>query len=373
MRKIQIDRPLLFLFLLIPVLSLIVLYSAGYDAQTSIVPLSWLPLELKSQAFTKQLVHFFLGIVVIFLCLLLNKKIIFKSAVVFYFVSILSLILVLQVGSETNNSVRWIPLGPLRFQPSEFTKLAVIMFFSWYCTVYAPKFKYSLRELLTPLLLLAVPLVLILKQPDLGTSITVSVIGLAVILLTGVQPKILKYAAIIFVLSLPLAWTAVLKPYQKQRVLTLLNPEADPYGSGYHIIQSKIAVGSGGLYGKGFLQGSQTQLEFLPEHTTDFIFSVLAEEWGFIGCATLLLLYFLLIRRLFYLAGKTEDNFAGSFCFALGIMLASHVFVNIGMVIGILPVVGLPLPLFSYGGSALLTICLAFGFVLRLTAREKEF
>lgn len=367
------DKKLLLLLLLIPCISLLVLYSAGYSPDTNIQLASWLPLVIKSQAFFKQLINFLIGWLVLFSAYFVGIKFFYKASLPVFLLSIILLIIVLLIGSKSHGSVRWVPIGPIRFQPSEFAKVAVILVFAWYLTKFPASFRgYNLKSLFFPGILLLLITIPVLLQPDLGTTLSIGIIACSMVLFAGVNRKILTYVAILFICSLPFAWQFVLKPYQKQRIETLFNPESDPYGHGYHVIQSKIAVGSGGIYGKGFLQGTQTQLEFLPEHTTDFIFSVLAEEWGFLGTSFILLLYFLLVRHLFWLALNAVTPFQRYLCFGFAIMLFSHVFVNIGMVLGILPVVGLPLPLFSYGGSMMIVTMLLAGISLRVSSERQR-
>jgi rod shape determining protein RodA len=277
-------------------------------------------------------------------------------------------------GINTNGSQRWLALPGFRFQPSEIMKIAMILCMARYCSKNPPGPNgYSLGSLLMPALIIGIPFSLILKQPDLGTGLTVLIIGSSIVLFAGINLKTLMYLILAAVASFIPAWLWIFKHYQKQRILTMLNPDADPFGTGYHIIQSKIAVGSGSFLGKGYLQGTQSQLEFLPEHTTDFIFSVLAEEWGFVGSAIVVLLYFALTQRMLSVAQRSRDNFSMLFVVGASVMLFFHVMVNIGMVLGMMPVVGIPLPLFSYGGTAAMTNFLIFGIVLGVGMRRFMF
>ncbi|MCL4140272.1 UNVERIFIED_CONTAM: hypothetical protein GTU68_031549 [Idotea baltica] len=315
-----------------------------------------------------------LGYGVIFLALFVSTQSLERLAYFIYGICVFLLLLVLLYGIISHGSKRWINLGSFRFQPSELMKIGIIICISRYCS----KKKNSLvpssfKDLIVPGLLILLPTILILKQPDLGTALSIVFIGSGIIIFSGVRAKTLSYLFLSLMTALAPAWFWILKPYQKRRILALLNPDADPFGSGYHIIQSKIAVGSGAILGKGYMQGTQSQLEFLPEHTTDFIFSVLAEEWGFIGAAVTILLYYLLISRIILVAKKSKDNFSMFFSIGVALMLFFHVMVNTGMVLGLLPVVGLPLPLLSYGGTAVMSNFLMFGLVLGIGMRRFTF
>lgn len=369
----KVDYKLLILLISIPLASLVVLYSAGYSENINIKLAEWFPLTIHSAAFLKQLVNLCIAMLALLVGFFIDIKYIKKLSIPVYILMVILLIAVFLVGSKSHGALRWIALGSFRFQPSEFAKFSMILMLSYYCSKFPPMhLGYNLRALILPGFIILFPILLILAQPDLGTSLSVLGISVSILLLVGVKKRILTITGILSCVSILPMWYFVLKPYQKQRILTLFNPEADPLGTGYHIIQSKIAVGSGGISGKGFMQGSQTQLEFLPEHTTDFIFSVLAEEWGFFGSVFLLGLYFLLIYRLLDLARKCRDPYQTLFCFGFAAFLLIHVFVNIGMVVGILPVVGLPLPLFSYGGSAMLIIMFMAGIALNISSSRKQ-
>ena len=231
---------------------------------------------------------------------------------------------------------------------------------------------YALGELFLPALLIAPPMFLIARQPDLGTALSLCIVGVAQILFVGVRPRVLlSMVAAVLILAYP-AWE-MLHDYQQRRILVLLDPESDPRGSGYHITQSKIAVGSGEIFGKGYRQGTQTQLEFLPEHTTDFVFSVLAEEWGFVGSVALLGLFFGLFSSMLRIAGRTRDTFACVVAIGITAQVFAHVVINIGMVIGLMPVVGIPLPLVSYGGSSVFSVLFGLGIVQGISLRRMRF
>lgn len=283
-------------------------------------------------------------------------------------IGILMLIAVILVGDIGKGAQRWLDFGPVRFQPSELMKLVLPMTVAW---LFAhSSFPPSYRRLLFGAFLIALTAGLIVVQPDLGTSLLIAMSGLFVLFFAGLPWKIILSAILAAVVSLPIVWH-FMHAYQKQRVLTFLNPESDPLGSGYHIIQSKIAIGSGGIEGKGFMGSTQAHLEFLPESTTDFIFSVLAEEFGLIGVIILLSVYVFVIARGLYIATQAQDNFTRLIAASLMMTLFIYVLVNIGMVSGLLPVVGLPLPLISYGGSALVTLMISFGILMSIHTHKK--
>ena len=278
---------------------------------------------------------------------------------------------VLFVGEESRGAKRWLNLGFILFQPSELLKLAVPLMLARYIGKRAlpPTF----QTLVISLVMLFVPTILIAKQPDLGTSILIAASGLFVIFLAGISWKIIFSAICGLGAFLPILWFFLMREYQKVRVRTLFNPESDPLGAGYHIIQSKIAIGSGGISGKGWLQGTQSQLEFLPERHTDFIFAVIAEERGLIGISILLGLYLFVIGRGLILASKAQTAFGRMMAGSIVLSFFVYVFVNIGMVSGILPVVGVPLPLISYGGTSMVTLMAGFGILMSIHTHRKAF
>lgn len=281
---------------------------------------------------------------------------------------ILMLIGVQLFGDIGKGAQRWLEIGPVRFQPSELMKLVLPMMIAW-LFAHSP-LPPNYGRLASGAFLIALTAGLIVIQPDLGTSLLIAMSGLFVLFFAGLPWKIILGAMVATLVSAPVIWH-FMHAYQKQRVLTLLNPESDPLGSGYHIIQSKIAIGSGGIEGKGFMGSTQAHLEFLPESTTDFIFAVLAEEFGLIGVIILLTLYMLVIARGLYIATQAQDNFTRLIASSLMMTLFVYVFVNIGMVSGLLPVVGLPLPLMSYGGSALVTLMISFGILMSIHTHKK--
>ncbi len=370
----QFDFKLLGIVLTIPLLGLIVLYSAGYDAETSIRITSWLPIEIKSLSFFRQTIFLLCGLFVVLITSLIPTIWLQRWAYIIYAIGVVLLIAVLIFGVASKGSVRWLQLPGFRFQPSEVMKVVLILALARYLSRNVPgPGGYGFKELVIPFIMILVPMGLVMRQPDLGTSLALAGIGFGMILFLGIRFKALLIMVSSVVAAIIPAWLFLLHPYQKRRVLTLVNPEADPLGSGYHITQSKIAVGSGEFLGKGFMRGTQSQLEFLPEHTTDFVFSVLGEEWGFLGVLVILSLFFILLWRLLVLSGKARDLFGSMIVVGASLFIFIHVFVNVGMVIGLLPVVGIPLPLFSYGGTSLMMNMFAIGLVQGVCMRRYMF
>ncbi len=287
----------------------------------------------------------------------------YRSAYFFYLISLVLLISVLFFGITASGSKRWIDLYFLNLQPSELMKIAIIVCFARYYHRIQSVDVQNYKFLFQPIILLIIPCYLVIRQPDLGTAILIAGSGIAIIWLAGLNIKYFVYSGLLLLVSLPFA-ISILKPYQKSRILTFFNPDRDPLGAGYQIIQSKIAIGSGGFYGKGFLKGTQSYLEFLPEKHTDFIFTLFSEEFGFIGSITLIFLYTLLIYRVGRVGFITRSFFSKLFCFGFASALFLYVFVNIAMVLGLLPIVGAPLPIMSYGGSSMLSIMLGLSIVM---------
>ena len=285
-----------------------------------------------------------------------------------YVIGILLLLVVAVTGHIGKGAQRWLDIGFIRFQPSEIMKLAVPMMCAWY--MHERPLPPTFKDLVVMGLMIAVPTALIVVQPDLGTALLIAASGLIVMLLAGMHFRII-------LISLPLlagaAWGAwhFIHDYQRQRILTFLNPETDPLGAGYHIIQSQIAIGSGGIFGKGYMNGSQAQLEFLPERSTDFIFAVIGEEFGLLGQLLILCLYGVVIGRALYLAMQGQDTFSRLTGGAIALSFFVYVFVNSGMVSGILPVVGVPLPMISYGGTSMVTLLAGFGILMSLHSHRK--
>jgi len=285
-----------------------------------------------------------------------------------YLLGIALLLGVMFFGQMGKGAQRWLDLGLFRFQPSEMVKIAVPMMIAWF---FADKaLPPTWKHLLISLILIIIPVFLIFQQPDLGTSLLVASAGIFALFLAGTSWRIISIAGATLAASAPVLWY-FMKDYQKQRVLTFMNPESDPLGSGYHIIQSKIAIGSGGFYGKGWLNGTQSHLEFLPERHTDFIFSVLAEEFGLIGILLLLTLYLFIILRGLYIASRGQDTYSRLLGGSLILVFFVYLMVNTGMVSGMLPVVGVPLPLISYGGTSLVTLMAGFGVLMSIHTHRK--
>ncbi len=308
---------------------------------------------------TRFLIFFFMFLVLSFV----RVSFWYRQAYIFYILGILLLLLVIFFGISASGSKRWINFFVMNLQPSELMKIAIIVCFARYYHRIQSSDIQSYKYLLQPIILLLIPCYLVITQPDLGTAILIAGSGLAIIWLAGLNLKYFIYSGLILLVSLPFV-ISILKPYQKSRILTFFNPDRDPLGAGYQIIQSKIAIGSGGLLGKGFLQGTQSYLEFLPEKHTDFIFTLFSEEFGFVGSMVLILLYALLIYRIIRIGFSSRSFFAKLYCFGFASALFLYIFVNIAMVVGLLPIVGAPLPIMSYGGSSMLSIMLGLGIVM---------
>ncbi len=317
----------------------------------------------------KQLIWWGLGLLGMALVVLIDYRHIEHYAYLIYACSLLLLVYVLVMGRSISGAKRWIELGPIQFQPSELIKVTLILALAKYFHHHARQGRYNLFELAVPFLLFLVPFVLVLLEPDLGTAIVLLLVFFSVVLFFGLTRGSILTLLGAGVASLPMAWFH-LKDYQKERVMTFLNPAEDPLGRGYHIIQSKIAIGSGGLWGKGFLRGTQTRLHFLPEQHTDFIFSAFAEQWGFVGSFLLLAGFLLVIFWAFNICSRAKNTFGMVVALGITLLFFWHVTINIGMCLGLLPVVGIPLPLFSYGGSFLLVMLLSVGLLLNIYIRR---
>ena len=295
----------------------------------------------------------------------------FKSAYFFYFLILILLLVVDFFGISASGSKRWINLFFINLQPSELMKVALIIFLSRYYYKIPSENVTNIKYIITPFFALLIPVFLVISQPDLGTAILIMLGGLAVIWLTGFRIKYILYSFLILVFLLPLG-ISFLKPYQKSRILSFLNPERDPLGAGYQIIQSKIAVGSGGIFGKGYLQGSQSYLDYLPEKHTDFIFTLFSEEFGFVGSVLLLFVYMIIIYRIIIIGNRARNNFSRLYCFGFGTAFFIYVVVNMSMVLGLVPIVGAPLPIMSYGGSSMLSIMIGLGIVMSCKIYRQE-
>lgn len=354
LRRLHLDLPLLALVLLTAAYGLVVLYSA---------------LDRDWVAFQGQLSRLALAFVVMLIAAQLDLAMLQRWAPVLYGLGMVMLVLVLLVGVQAKGAQRWLGVPGLpRFQPSELMKLAVpLMVASFLADRPLPP---TAKTVASVLALIAAPALLIGLQPDLGTAILVAAAGFAVLLLSGLFWRWVLLAGLLGLAALPGFWM-VMRDYQRQRVLTLLDPESDPLGAGWNIIQSKIAIGSGGLFGKGLFEGTQSHLNFLPESHTDFIIAVVAEELGFLGVLGLLTLYFLLLTRGLYIATQGRDTFARLLAGGLTLTFFTYLFVNVAMVSGLLPVVGVPLPLVSYGGTSALTLLAGFGVLMAVATQPK--
>ena len=346
--RLHLDAPLLLGILLLTLYGLLVLFSAA-DQSWAVV--------------TKQLSRFLLGVILMFIAAQIPPEKYRVWIPGIYVAGVFLLILVLVFGHTGKGAQRWLNLGFIRFQPSEIMKIAVPMMIAWYLGTknLPPRF----MSLVVSAILIIIPAALIAKQPDLGTALMVAAGGISVLLFTGIRWRWFVMLGGIVAAIAPVAWL-FMHDYQRSRVLTFLNPDLDPLGTGYHIIQSKIAIGSGGFFGKGWFNGTQSHLDFLPEHSTDFIFSVIGEEFGLIGAIILLVLYAFIIGRCLYIASNAYDSFTRLLAGSLSLTFFFALFVNIGMVCGILPVVGMPLPLISYGGTAVVTVMTAFGILMSI-------
>lgn len=334
-------------------LGLLTLYSASFDSSTRI---------------TSQLVNVAIALAVMWMVAQVPPQTLMRFAVPVYLLGLLLLVAVALFGDVRNGARRWLSLGFGSVQPSEIMKIAMPLMLAWY--FHKNEAALRLRDYVVAAVLLALPTLLIARQPDLGTALLVAAAGFYVIFLAGLSWKVLIGVVAAGTASLPFLWS-LMHDYQRRRILTLFDPTQDPLGAGYHIIQSTIAVGSGGITGKGWLNGSQTHLEFIPERTTDFIFAVYSEEFGLIGNILLLALYLALITRGLMIAANAPTFFSRLLAGAVTLTFFTYAFVNMGMVSGILPVVGVPLPLVSYGGTALVTLFLGIGILMSINKHRK--
>ncbi len=354
-QALNLDYILLAILLTLCTVSLLVIYSASGQSTIYV---------------KRQLVFMLIGLVVMGLMAQFPPRVWERWAFLLYIAGVLSLAAVLLFGVEVNGAQRWLNLGFTRLQPSEFMKICVPLMIASYIAknTIPPSFKHVVLAVL----LIFLPAFLVIKQPDLGTAILISVSGFFVLFLAGLQRRYLVSAFVLALAALPSLWFFVMRDYQKQRVLTLLNPQQDKLGAGWNIIQSTTAIGSGGWSGKGWTRGTQSQLNFLPESHTDFIIAVLAEEFGLIGVLLLCVLYFLLIGRCLFIGLKATSMFGRLFAGSVALTLFVFVFVNLSMVSGILPVVGAPLPLISYGGTAIVTLFVGFGILMSVAGESKK-
>ncbi len=352
-RKLHIDIPLLLGVLMVSVLSFVILYSAGgRDAELLV----------------RQGQRLILGLAVMLLLAQVPLYHLQRWTPWLFGLGMILLAAVLVFGDSSKGAQRWLDLKLFRFQPSEIMKLAAPMMVAWYLK--DRPLPPAIRQIILAALMVIVPVALIAKQPDLGTALLVACAGLFVLLWAGMSWRLVGGFALGVAVTAPVLWH-VLRDYQRQRILTFLYPENDPLGTGYHIIQSTIAIGSGGMYGKGWLNGTQSYLDFLPERTTDFIFAVYGEEFGLNGILLLLALYLFIILRGIYIAVRAQDIYSRLLAASLALTFFVYVFVNVGMVIGLMPVVGVPLPLISYGGTSLVTLMAGFGILMSIHTHRR--
>ena len=353
LRALHLDGPLLATLGLVVCFGLLVLYSAAGE---------------NVSLWTNQIIRFGIAVVVMTLLAQVPPPWLRMITPWLYAVGVVLLVAVAVLGDIGKGAQRWLDLGIVRFQPSEMMKLAVPMACAWYA--HARPLPPSFRDLVVFLLIILVPAGLIAEQPDLGTALLVSAAGGLVVLFAGLQLRYLIGGAVLAGIAIPVGWH-FLHDYQRQRVLTFLDPESDPLGTGWNIIQSKAAIGSGGVFGKGWLLGTQSHLDFLPESHTDFIIAVMGEEFGLVGICALLLIYLLLIGRGLVITAQAQTLFGKLLAGSLTMTFFVYVFVNIGMVSGLLPVVGVPLPFISYGGTSLVTLLSAFGVLMSIHTHRK--
>ena len=351
------DWVLLGLVLLISGIGILNLYSAGYNLRVT-----------EEHLYTKQMSWILLGLIMMIIAFSVDYHIIIRHAYLIYVVSVLLLFLVSFYGNIVHGSQRWLVIWGFSFQPSELMKLAIIIVLVRYFDDNMEKGYYP-ANLVILLTIVGIPFFMIVRQPDLGTAMFLMVLFLSMAVFAGIGRKVLIRLGLGGMIFAPLCWF-FLKDYQKERILTFLNPERDPLGAGYHIIQSIIAVGSGGVWGKGILKGTQTQLRFLPEQQTDFAFSVFAEEWGFVGVFVLMFIFLVLVLWGLKIARYSRDLTGALTAFGVTMFVFWGIFINIGMVIGIFPVVGIPLPFFSYGGSSMIVLMTGVGLLMNVSMRR---
>jgi rod shape determining protein RodA len=356
---VNFDWTLFILVLIISGIGLLNIYSTGF----SLTDFRQTPLYIK------QFQWILIGLAGMAIAFFIDYRFLCRHAYVIYGISIVLLLVVFTAGYATRGSQRWIAVNGFTFQPSELVKLTIILALAKYFDHHQIGRGYHLTELFIPFTIVIIPFLFILKQPDLGTALVILILFLAMVFFVGLDWRSLMIAGTGGLILTPIGWY-FLRDYQKERILTFFGPERDPLGSGYHIIQSMIAVGSGGVFGKGFLKGSQTQLKFLPEQQTDFVFSVFAEEWGFLGGMILVAMFFFLILWGLKIMIHSRDYPGALIAFGITMLIFGEVFINIGMVLGILPVVGIPLPFLSYGGSSMVVLMTAIGVLMNISVRR---
>lgn len=355
------DWVILLLVIAVATMCLMNLYSAIYPNR-----------PLGTPVYIKQLYFFIMGFGLILIIVSLDYRIFMDWNYSFYWAIIFLLLYALFLGRSQAGTQRWIDLGFFNLQPSELAKLGLVITLASYYSRKHTEEGFDLRGLIAPIGLTLLPFLLILKQPDLGTALMLGFIFVSMTLFVKLKWQTLAFLLGVCVSCVPIAWKFILKPYQRQRIETFLNPEADPLQSGYHILQSKIAVGSGLTFGKGYLNGTQGHLDFLPERHTDFAFSIWAEEWGFTGSLFFLAIYFSMILWGLNIAASSRDKFGTLLCLGIVSLMFWQAFINLAMVMGIMPVVGMPLPLYSYGGSSLITTMAGIGIMMSVRMRRYQ-
>jgi len=351
--RIHLDLPLLVALLLLCGYGLLVLFSATDQDLNKLY---------------RQLIRFGIGFAVMIVIAQIPPLKLQRWSLPLFGIGLAMLVGVLVMGEIGKGAQRWLDLGIVRFQPSEVLKVAVPMMIAWYLT--ERPLPPSGPRILWTVVLTAVPVILIARQPDLGTALLVASTGVIVLFLAGIKWRLIALLGVGAVALAPLLWY-FMRPYQRERALSFLNPEGDPLGSGYHVIQAKIAIGSGGVYGKGWRNGTQSHLEFLPERSTDFVFATLGEEFGLLGILAMLAIYLFIIARGLYIATRAQDTYGRLLTGGFTLIFFVYLFVNTGMVTGLLPVVGIPLPLVSYGGTSLVTIMAGFGILMSIHTHRK--
>lgn len=353
--RLRIDTPLFLMLMALSACGLVVLYSASGESQYYI---------------ERQVIRLGVAFLIMLVVAQVQLHALIRWAPYFWVVGVVLLVLVMFFGSGSKGAQRWLSVGGFRFQPSEIIKVALPIVVAGYLSQrHLPP---NIKHVVWALIIVFIPTLMILRQPDLGTSLLIATSGLAGLFLAGLRWRYIIGALGLLVASAWPIWLFVLREYQKQRILTMFRPDDDRLGAGWNIFQSKVAIGSGGISGKGWMQGTQSHLDFLPESHTDFIIAVLAEEFGLIGVLALLTLYLLIIGRGFVIAMNAQDTFGRLLAGSLTITFFVYVFVNVGMVVGLLPVVGLPLPLVSYGGTSMITLMMAFGLLMAVSTEQRR-
>ena len=352
----SIDFQLVSLVVLIFLISLLTLQSLDFGNKNLVL---------------KHTIRFAFSFFVFLIAMSINIKTWYKSSYLFYAFIIILLVCVDLFGLTGKGAKRWIDVGLFNLQPSELMKIAVIMALARYYQYIKTDEADHITKLIVPIAIIIIPFVMVIKQPDLGTALFILLVSISILWLAGLNIKVFTFGTIVILLLAPLS-ISFLKPYQKQRIMTFLNPESDPTGSGYHIIQSKIAIGSGGFFGQGYMEGSQSKLSYLPEPHTDFIFTAFSEQFGFFGSLILILLFILLIIKIDNISKASRSTFGRLLCFGISFNIFIYVAINIGMVTGLLPVVGVPIPIMSYGGTAMLTTMFSLGLVVSTKINKDE-